>query len=256
MRAVALIIPLLLCNMPLMAWDGARAVESEPNEAEVLCKKLIDNAKTIDSLLHSVKDTASAEAAAPKLEQQLREMRTLLAGLETLPFDAETTNIITRQMSALTHIYQSYMPLIQELLEKNAYGSSALMEHLHKHNSDNDYYEEEPAPDTAPYAQIYQSMETALSSAVYSLRKAADIATAKDAALIVSESLAEHRRLMDELVTLSSLEEQSENDRRLQDSLINLRTELEREYERLKELQFFGEPDLPLLMPEYLNLIK
>ncbi len=256
MRVAALIISLLSLNMPISAWDGARPVATATNEAETLCGKLINNAKEIDSLLHSVKDTASADAAAPKLEQKLQEMRELLAGLETLPFDAETTNIITTQMTALTHIYQSYMPRIQELIDNNAYGSSTLMAHLRKHNADNDYYEEDAEDITAPYAQIYEGMESALSNAVYSLRKATDVGTAKDAALIVGEALAEHRRLGEELATLRSLESQTEENRQQQDSIARLKDELAREQERLKEQQFYGDPDLPLLLPEYLNLIK
>ena len=258
MRAIALIISLLSFNMPLTAWDGSRPFvsDSATNDAETLCGKLITKAKEIDALLHSVKDKAGADAAAPKLERHLQEMQELLAGLETLPFDAETTNIITTQMTALTHIFQSYMPLIQELMNKNAYGSDALMTHLRKHNADNDYLEDSVEDVTEPYAQIYEGMESALNSAVYSLRKASDAGTAKDAALLVGESLAEHRRLQEELATLRSLESQSEENRLQQDSLLNLKTELEREYRRLQEQQFFGDPDLPLLLPEYLNLIK
>lgn len=256
MRVAVLIITLLSLNMPSSAWDGVRPAVSTANDAETLCSKLIANAKEIDSLLRSVKDTPSADAAAPKLEQKLQEMRELLAGLETLPFDAETTNIITTQMTALTHIYQSYMPLIQELMDNNAYGSSTLMTHLRKHNADNDYYEEDAEDISAPYAQIYDGMESALSNAVYSLRKATDAGTAKDAALILGEAMAEHRRLEEELATLRSLESQTEENRQQQDSLIHLKDALERELERLKAQQFYGDPDLPLLLPEYLNLIK
>jgi hypothetical protein len=256
MRAVALIISLLSLNMPLTAWDGPRPEAASHSGAEALCSRLIAKAKEIDTLLHSIKDKAGADAAAPKLEQHLYEMQELLAGLEILPFDAETTNIITTQMTALTHIFQSYMPLIQELMNKNAYGSDALMAQLRKHNADNDYFEDPGEDVTEPYAQIYAGMESALNNAVYSLRKTSDAGSAKDAALLVGESLAEHRHLLEELATLSSLEAQSETNRLQQDSLINLKAELEREYLRLQEQQFFGDPDLPLLLPEYLNLIK
>ncbi len=255
MRAAVLFLWMLTLNMPLQAWDGPCADAASTQAAEDLCSKLIANAKEIDALLHTIRDTASADAAAPQLEKKLQEMRALLAGLETLPFDAETTQIITNNMMELTHLYQSYMPLIQELIDKNAYGSVALLEHLRKHNADNDIYADADTDVAIPYADIYQRMETALNRAVYNLRKATDIYTATEAAGIVSESYALQQSLMKELTTLQNLEPHPAENQAIPESITQLKAELERELERLRELQFFGEPDLPSLIPAYLKLI-
>ena len=256
MRAAVLIFLMLLSlNMPLSAWDAPRTDTQTTVGAENLCLKLIANAKEIEALLHSVKDTPSADTVAPVLEGKLQEMRILLAELETLPFDTETTQIITAQMMELTHIYQSYMPLIQELMQNNAYGSASLMEHLHKHIADNDYCEEEDADITMPYADIYSRMEAALSSAVYSLRKTTDVYTAKEAANILAEAYSHHQALLKELTTLQNVEPPSAENQSIPESLLQLKTEMQREYARLKELQFYGEPDLPTIIPAYLNLI-
>lgn len=255
MRAAVLIFCMLSCNMPLPAWDGSRTDSHSVSDAETLCSKLIANAKEIEDLLHSVKDAESANAVALKLEKKLREMRNLLAELETLPFDAETTQIITTQMMELTHIYQSYMPLIQELLQNNAYGSAPLMEQLRRHVADNEYCEEEATDITLPYADIYARMESALSTAVYSLRKTTDIYTAKEAANVIAEAYSIHQSLLNELTTLQNLEPHPAENLVIPDSLIQLKTEMQREYERLKELQFYGEPDLPSIIPAYLNII-
>ena len=256
MRTAALMIFLLSVNTPIVAWDGGAVPAAAAHDAEKLCRELIANAKAIDSLLQRVKDKESADKAATELALQLQGMRELLAGLEQLPFDEETTNIITEQMATLTHITQAYMPRIQELLELNAYGSQALMDNLRKHNADNDYYDAEPEDVAAPYAQIYSGMETALSNALYALCKATDAATAKEASQIVSEALAEHRRLQEELATLQSLESQPQAQMPQQTALMKLKKELEQEILRLQEQSYYGEPDLPILLPEYLKLIR
>lgn len=255
MRTAALMIFLLSVNMPVVAWDGGTMPAETSHDADKLCRKLIANAKAIDSLLQRIHDKESADKGAIELERQIQEMRVLLAGLEQLPFDEETTNIITEQMATLTHITQAYMPRIQELLELNAYGSQALMDNLRKHNADNDYYETETEDVAAPYTQIYSGMETALSNALYALCKATDAATAKEASQIVSEALAEHRRLQEELVTLQSLESQPQAQIPQQTALMELKKELEQEILRLQEQSYYGEPDLPILLPEYLKLI-
>lgn len=255
MRATALIFCMLSLNMSLLAWDAPRPDTHTTVGAETLCNKLIANAKEIEVLLHSVKDKASADTATPVLEGKLQEMSTLLAELETLPFDAETTQIITAQMMELTHIYQSYMPHIQELMKHDAYGSPALMEHLRKHIADNGYCEEEDTDITLPYADIYSRMGSALSSAVYSLRKTTDVYTAKEAANILAEAYSIHQALLNELTTLQNVEPHPSENQAIPQSLIQLKTELQREYARLKELQFYGEPDLPTIIPAYLNLI-
>ncbi|MBE6435281.1 MAG: hypothetical protein E7030_03655 [Akkermansiaceae bacterium] len=255
MRTAALMIFLLSANMPIAAWDGGAVPAADSHDADKLCRELIANAKEIDALLQRVKDKQSADKAAAELKQLLQAMRVLLAGLEKLPFDEATTNIITEQMATLTHITQAYMPRIQELIELNAYGSQALLDNLHKHNADNDYYEAETEDVAAPYTQIYSGMETALSSALYALRKATDAATAKDASQIVSEALSEHRRLQQELSTLQSLEAQPQAHIPQQEAIAELKEKLEQEILRLQEQSFYGEPDLPILLPEYLKLI-
>ena len=98
-------------------------------------------------------------------------------------------------------------------------------------------------------------MESSLSTAVYSLRKTTDIYTAKEAANVIAEAYSIHQSLLNELTTLQNLEPHPAENLVIPDSLIQLKTEMQREYERLKELQFFGEPDLPSIIPAYLNII-
>lgn len=129
------------------------------------------------------------------------------------------------------------------------------MEHLRRHIADNEYCEEEATDITLPYADIYSRMESALSSAVYSLRKTTDIYTAKEAANVIAEAYSIHQALMNELNTLKNIEPHPAENQVIPDSLIQMKTEMQREYERLKELQFFGEPDLPSIIPAYLNII-
>lgn len=254
MRFSLLTISLLLLPLSLEARDMVEVSQAVTDEAETLCRQLMDNARSIDAILHSVTDKDSADKAAAPLAEDLKEMKALLAALEQLPFDAETTVIITARMMSLTHITQSYMPVLQQLKEKNAYGSDTLMAQLNSYNPE-DEGSLEQEQELSPYDALYRDIQEALSNAVYVLRKTNDASTAKEAALTVRDSLILHRCRAEELSVLQNVEPQNSLYPVSADKLPQLKAEIISEYERLKEAFFYGDPDLPLLLEEYLHLI-
>ena len=254
MRVSLLTVSLLILPLSVEARDMVESSQVQTDEAEALCRKLLDNARSIDTILHSVIDKVSADQAAAPLAEELKEMKALLAALEQLPFDAETTVIITARMMSLTHITQSYMPVLQRLKEQNAYGSDLLMAQLNNYNPD----EEETLvteQELSPYDALFRDIREALSNSVYILRKTYDASSAKEAALTVRDSLILHRARTEELAVLQNVEPQQSPLPATADKLPHLKQEIQSEYERLKESFFYGDPDLPHLLEEYLNLL-
>lgn len=260
MRVAAFITSFLIVGLVAEAYDGGgRAQQKAPalrDNVSALCSELIEKARAIDALLHTVADKESADVAAAALEKHLADMQALLLALEQLPFDTETTAVITTQMTALTHITQAYMPLIQELQQNQAYGSEMLLTQLRKHNEDNGYAEpvDEPA-ELTPLEQLRKSIEENISNALYAVRKTVDASTAKDAVLALAELKDERVALMSILAQFAEENGGVPEDAAHSSSLIQLKNELEHELIRLQEAQFFNEPDLPHLLPAYINLI-
>ena len=262
MKVTALISLFAVVGTVVQAYDGEPLVtqqsSSVQDNASKLCSELVEKARAIDTLLHTVKDKESADAAAIELHQYLVDMQSLLADLEQLPFDADTTTVITVQMTALTHITQAYMPLIHELQQKGAYGSDALLIQLHKHNEDNGYAEPtDIAPVLTPLEQLQHDLAENISNALYAVRKAVDASTAKDAVLALTVLLDERRAVVKNMEELMATQQaEPADDATHLHSLQYLKTQLESELNRLQEVQFYGDPDLPLLLPEYINLIQ
>lgn len=260
MRVAAFIFSLLIVGPVAAAYDGnARTHQKAPvlrDDATALCAELIEKARAIDALLHTVTDKAGADAAAVELEKHLADMQALLLALEQLPFDVETTNVITTQMTALTHITQAYMPLIQQLQENQAYGSQSLMTQLRKHNEDNGYAEPSVEPiELTPFEQLCCKLEENLGNALYAVRKTTDAATAKDAVLSLSELKDERNVLVEQMEILASQGDSDTKSTAHLSTVQQLKTELQTELNRLQELRFYDDPDLPALLPEYINLI-
>lgn len=231
------------------------ATSSPENATEELCAKLIKEAQEIDALLRKIDSRSSADHTAPLLSAHRIRMRGYLAELEQMPFDAETTLVITTQMTALTHITQGYMPLIQNLLNSDSFGSSALAEQLNKLVEVENFADDEDDTPEAPYAPMYERMLCLLGDALYMLRKAQDTATARDASSVLRDVMQEHAKLLADIAELKKLEppdKASVSD----DNLMYLRGELDKEFRRLKSARFYGDPDLPVILPRYIKSFK
>lgn len=255
MRLICLPIAALLLAPPLTARDAAPQSDnkqvSASNETEALCNKLIDEARRIDSILRGISDKASADKAAAELECCRVNMQAYLTGLETMPFDAETTHIITTQMTALTHITQGYMERVNELQQAGSFDSQLLTTQLNKLLADEGYTEEVEEPsESAPHAETFAKMEHLLSEALYMLRKTQDTATAKDAASSLRDIVTEHEAL---LKSLCESQEPSDSETTPQAPTLPATEELSTEFERLQEAEFYGDPDLSMLLQRYIK---
>ena len=254
MRLYCSLLAALVLSLPLTARDAAApsAHKHTPaaNETAALCNNLIEEARRIESILRGVTDKASADDAAKKLAQCSIKMQAFLSELEKMPFDAETTLIITTQMTALTHITQRYMERVNELQQSGAYESTLLAEQLNKLLADEEYSN---ADEGEPLAPIYSEMERLLGDALYMLRKAQDTASAKDAASALRDILAQQTELHKEVTQTA---DSASVDYTTHGSISYLVEELDKEFTRLKEADFYGDPDLASLLQRYIKSFK
>lgn len=265
MKFTAFISLLMIASLPLMGMDAPSLRKKKvskkhvktPSEADVLCRRLLETTRAIESLLQSVSDAASADAAAPQLQSLLQQMRKLLAGLEQLPFDAETTQTITKYMTDLTYITQGYMPLVQELIAQNAYGSEQLMVQLLSHHSENDYSDtaDNLGADDLPQS-VHQRLHNTLSTSLYALCKAVDTATAKDAAETLRECIATYRELQQEAQLLAAQTPEAAPPADVAEQTDFLRRAHEQEQQRLEKEAYYQDPDLQRLLQEILSLMN
>lgn len=254
MRITCSLLVTLVLSLPLTARDTpAQSVSKQTpaaNETEQLCNKLIEEARRIESLLRGVNDKSSADEAAEKLAQCRSNMQALLSELEKMPFDAETTLIITTQMTALTHITQRYMERGHELQQSGAFESALLTEQLSKLLADEEYSD---GDEGEPLAPIYEEMERLLGDALYMLRKTQDTATAKEAASALRDILARQAELHKEATQTAETEPV---DYASHTGIAQPVEELDKELTRLKKANFYGDPDLANLLQRYIKSFK
>lgn len=266
MRFTAFIIVSLMVLHPVMGMDAPslrkkkvskKTLLKKQSEADLLCRRLLETARAIEALLKSVTDSASANSAAPQLQTLLQQMRELLAGLEQLPFDAETTQTITKYMTDLTHVTQSYMPLVQQLITEQAYGSQALMAQLQSHHSENDYAHTSADPGAPPpQPSVTQRKISILHTSLYALCKAIDTPTAKDAAETLRECISSYQELLQEQQLQLSQGITPDVSAQDAEQLSFIRSSHEQELQRLEKMLFYQDPDLRMLLKELLSLIN
>ena len=144
-------IALLLLSMPLMAWDAApRPRDTVAHTTTAICTRLTNTTVAIEQLLLQVKDKESADAAAPRLKKLQDRVSTLLGWLEHAPSDPGTGEEIARTFLTTTHITQRCIPVINTLIENQAYGSASLLEVLQNHGSDIPGQEQPPTSTQTP----------------------------------------------------------------------------------------------------------
>lgn len=252
MRASALALALAInAALPTMASDSAtvRQEPQAPNQNQ-LFNRLLEEAKGIAPLLHTVTDKASAEKAAEALAARTERMRILLKQLEEMPPVSDSAQTGSTQMATLTYVMQGAMPTIQRLIEVNAYGSDKLLDILRRYLSSHPNIAED-----SPEVRLYEELGDNLGDILYVLRKTQDPASAKTAASSLREALSEHRRLgnlIGALVPVPGSAQQDDLDA-MRERLSHLREELKQEYGRLKEAEFYFDPDLAKLLKECID---
>ncbi|MDO5470469.1 MAG: hypothetical protein Q4F38_04120 [Akkermansia sp.] len=259
MKAVATVM-LILAGLPtpLAAWEAAPSPRNTAaHTTGAICRRLTDAAEQTEALLLGVTDKASADAAAPRLQAQFKEVSRLLGWLEEAPTDEQSGREISQTLMAITLIAQRYMPVIVGLQEQNAYGSTELMAVLDAQNA-GETPTAEPAVAEAvlPHVLLYEDMALMAGNTLYELRKTTDVHTARATATALRQALRSQQQLLGRLRALPP--PPPGTDRKLRaarEHLTRLRDEMADEATRLRKVAFYQDPDLAALLTEYMNAL-
>lgn len=235
--------------------DAAREQHKEVSGTEALCGQLVEEAREIDRILHTISDKASADHAAIVLRDRLELMRTLLKKLERMPAPSPAeTRMLDQQMSALTHISQGYIPMVQRLTEVNGYGSEDLLEvFLNYKVVVSQRMSSATRAEDIPQSRLYTTIGDQLEDILYLLRKVQDRESAARAVRALDAAQVETTRLRQMLEDLSPIlpEEQREATRPARERLRRLCEELKSQQERLRKAGFYGEENLGAALERY-----
>lgn len=257
MSSLRLLLALSACLiLPAAALDGrgSDATQEQGSETRSLCLRLVNEAREIDKLLHTVSDKPSADHAAVILRDKLDLMRTLLKRLEKEPPPtASDARMLDQQMSTLTHITQGYILTMQRLTEVNAYGSDDLLEVFRNYKMSSRQATSSTQGEDLPQSRLYIAMGDQLEDMLYLLRKVQNQEGAARASEALGPALEQTLRLRQMLENLSPAQptEQREAIRPAKERLRRLCDELKREQERLRAAGYYGESSLGPALEQY-----
>lgn len=245
-----------MATLPAKASDsgGVPPLQTDGTAAQ-LFDQLLEEAKSLDPLLHSVTDKASAEKAAIELQRRIDRMQTLLRFLEKAPVNPRTGQDISTKMSTLTRVTQGILPTIQRLIEVNAYGSDQLLDILRHYLASRQDFAGANEPEEQPTGRLYEEMNDNLGDVLYLMRKAQDPASANASATALREHIAAQKRLQSLLNALTPAPDgnQQLTPAAARERLATLREELRQEAERLHKADYYSSPDLKSRLQEYLD---
>lgn len=173
MRGGLILMAVMLLTQP---FGLGYAADSLPDAAgavttRTVCDELLTQAQQVDRLLRSVSDRESADKVAEELSGVLGNMQQLCRRLEMMPVEThEAARELAVSMRSLTHVFQGYMPVVERLMEVNAYGSDKLVNVFHLYKVHEGYRAENPRRES-PRLVSYQEWTDALEYLLYHVRK-------------------------------------------------------------------------------------
>lgn len=230
--------------LPLSVKAEAAGAAAEVQSCPV-CTELLDLSQQIDRILRSVSDRESADKASVELKCLLDRMQNLCCQLEKIPVSTpEDARMLSDSMRTLTHIFQSYIPVVERLMEVNAYGSEQLVNVFNLYKV-RDGYTAGHTQEESPRLQAWQEVVDSLDEVLYHVRK---LNTAED----VNQRMLQLREAVQraEQRTLATRADES-----LQDMPISCRTQLSALYQELRD-EMSRLSERGLLTSELSDLLK
>lgn len=213
-----------------------------------LCRRLVDESREVDRLLRTVSDRESGLAAAAELRGKMEFLQQGAGQLGQLPLEsAESARRLEQLMRDMTHITQGYMPVVQRLVEVNAYGAEELLRLFQFYKMSAPGAAGAPQGADSLLVRCYNEWCDGIDDMLYLLRRVQDASMARKtvtgelatAAARVERIAAEAGELQSGLSPLQ-LESELLPAARLQ----RLREELRVEALRLQNAGYYGQPQL------------
>lgn len=158
---------------------AAGQVETMPGIQET-CRRLVEECREVDRLLRVVSDRESGLAAAAELKPRLEYLLRATEQLGSQPIrSAEEARMLEGAMRDLMHITQGCVPVLQRLLEVNAYGADELISLFKYYKMDAFPADATERRDETPLFRAYAEWCDSLEDTLYLLRKVGSRETAE-----------------------------------------------------------------------------
>lgn len=232
----------LLCILPVAVGQVAVA-----ENAVDICRKLVQESHEVDRLLRTVSDRESGMAAATELRSRMEYMRKATEQLGRLPISSgEEARELEQMMRDLTHITQGYMPVVQRLVEVNAYGADELIALFRYYKMSVDAGASASSGQETPLVRAYIEWCDSIDDMLFLLRR---VHSAESAAAVEEELAAVLRKTEARAAQAESLRsglspQQVESEQLPEERLLRLREELRVETQRLRAAQWGGDTRL------------
>lgn len=232
-----------LCALPV-AVGQAETIPMPPAE---ICRQLVGKSMEVEQLLRTVSDRESGQAAAAELKPRMEYMMKAMEQLCSVSIESpEVARLLDDTMRDLMHITQGYAPVLQRLVEVNAYGAEELISLFKFYKMDASQTVTPTQPEETPLVRGYSEWCDSLEDLVYHLRKVNSAEQAQQvlptllAAVAKAENCANQvERLQTGLSPQQLVSEQASVER-----LRRVSEELRQEIRRLREAQSYGQREL------------
>lgn len=222
-----------------------------------LCSRLVRESCEVDRLLRMVSDRESGQKAAAELHRKMEFLHSGAGQLSQMPIEsAEAARQLEQMMRDMMHITQGYMPVVQRLVEVNAYGADELLELFQFYGMSTPEAGNEVRGSESPLARCYAEWCDAIDDTLYLLRRVQNAASATASAVEeLQPVLTRVERLVVEVERMQSglSPQQLESELLPINRLQRLRRELRTEARRLQENACFGNEQLRALIDKLLQ---
>lgn len=207
-------------------------------------QQLVDSTRRIEHSINAVTDRAGADAAAKEIRQHLQQMNMILHRLaQNPPADPEETRLLGGYMGDVVRTTQNFIPAVQKLSEVNAYGSAELLSVLSELMPPSGVTEDEA---TLPHRRLYDELSDGIEDLLYLLRRVQDTESARRSVGAVDALMQQLCERYRDLATLPTVltQEQRRSTMPARARLRRLRSDVDKEVERLGRSAWFSVPEL------------
>lgn len=245
----------LLCLLPVAV---GQAVQQET--ALELCRRLVDESREVERLLRTVSDRESGLAAAAELRSKMEFLQQGTGRLGQLPIEsAESARRLEQLMRDMMHITQGYMPVVQRLVEVNAYGAEELLRLFQFYKMSAPGVSAAPSGGESILVRSYNEWCDGIDDMLYLLRRVQDAASARNASageLLTSAGRVERSAADAEALQSGLSPQQLESELLPMPRLQRLREELRAEARRLQNAGCYGVSALSELLARCLKAAR
>ena len=245
------------CLVSVLPVAVGQVVAESAEGLQQICDRLVNTAREVERQLRTVSDHESGVAAAGELKPLLEYMHQEMGRLSQQPVAApEDARTLERAMRDLMHITQVYMGVVQRLHEVNAYGAEELMQlfRFYKMSTPSSLMAERR--DETPQERAYGEWCDALDDVLYLLRRVNDAESASRLMAELQSTVNRAERRASQVEGLQNEAAQLSVGRASLERFMRLRTELNRELERLRQAQQYGVDSLEPVLTACARLVQ